>query len=62
MEKLKALRKDKKLTRAQLARLVHVTEGTIYNWENNKAKPTEGNLIKLAEVLEVGDSFFTLNG
>lgn len=52
MENLKKLRKDKKLTQMQLAKLVGVSLMTIRLWENGVGKPNRENYDKLMNALE----------
>lgn len=53
-ERLKELRKDKKLNKSQLARMVEVSDVTVGYWESGAIKAiTSENLIKLAGALEI---------
>jgi len=51
-DKLKILRKRKKLTQNELANLLGISQKSYSNWENNKAEPTLENIVKLANILE----------
>ena len=52
-ERLKELRREKKLTMKQLADILHVTEMAISHWENNKRVPNIQIIIKLAKFFNV---------
>lgn len=57
MERIKELRKAKKLTQAQLAKLLDVTQQTIAQWENGKTVPSDAKLEELARALETTVSY-----
>ena len=50
--KLKELRKEKKITQDELAKLMNVHKGSISNWENGYRFPEEKILLKLAELYD----------
>ena len=52
-EKIKELRKDKKITRRKLANKLDVSLNTVYNWENNKFDPSLFNCIVMADAFGV---------
>ncbi len=45
------LRKAKELTQMQLASLLNVTTGTVYNWERGRAEPKARQIVQLAAIL-----------
>lgn len=56
-ERLKALRKEKKLTQPQLAKMLGVSNGLISFWENGVNEPTINYLIKLCKIFEVSADY-----
>lgn len=50
---LKELRKNNKLTQAQLAKKLHVSKATIIRWENNYKMPGIESLIQLAHLYHI---------
>lgn len=52
-QKLKELRKEKKLTQTELASKLNISQKLYSNWESGKAEPTLDNIIKLANILDV---------
>lgn len=56
-EKLKVLRKKKRLTQQEVADLVHVDRVRITNWENGKREPNFENLSMLACIFDVSIDF-----
>jgi len=52
-ERLKNIRKSKKITQQQLSKALGVGQSTIANYENNTRFPMENTLIELAAYLEV---------
>lgn len=52
-ERLRALRKDKKLTQIQLAEMLSVSNGTVAMWETNKRTPDSETLAKIAAFFDV---------
>lgn len=49
---LKELRIKAKLTQAELARKLNVTQQTVSQWESGNAKPTIDTIVKIAKVLK----------
>ena len=49
--KIRELREQRGLTRAQVAEALDVTETAVYKWETGKAYPSADNLPLLAEAL-----------
>ena len=56
-ERLKFLRKEKKLTQTELAKMLNTTQGTVGKWENNKLEPNFKKLILLAKYLSVSTDY-----
>lgn len=52
-ERLKTLRKEKKLTQKELAEQIGIKRNSYSDWENNKTSPSFENLVKLADLFEV---------
>lgn len=52
-ERLKTLRKEKKLTQKELAEQIGISQKSYSHWESGKNEPSLENLIKLADLLEV---------
>jgi len=52
-ERLKELRKEKKLTQKQLSKLINVSEDCIYFWEKARSEPSILDLINLSNIFEV---------
>lgn len=50
-ERIRELRKRKKMTQADVARKVGVSSPTITQWENNQTAPKGDNLLKVSQVL-----------
>ncbi len=55
--KIRAARKDKKMTQEELADRIGAARPSISYWENGKVKPDSESLRKLAEVLKVPMSY-----
>lgn len=53
MDNLKELRKQKKLSQIEIAKLIGVTANTYRNWEYGANDPSEENMEKLKEVLDI---------
>ena len=51
MERLKQIRKSKKITQKQMAALIFVSERTYQNYELGVTEPSLSTLLKMAEVL-----------
>ncbi len=56
-DKLRQLRREKKLTQNQLAQILNVSNGTIAMWETNKRQPDIETIKKIAKVLEVSTDY-----
>ena len=52
-ERLKTLRKEKKLTQKELAEQIGISQKSYSHWETGKNEPSLENLIKLADLFEV---------
>ena len=52
-DKLKKIRKDKKLTQTQLAALCGISRNSIVNWETGKSTPKVGDIEKLSAILGI---------
>ena len=52
-ERLKQLRKEKKLTQKELAIALNIPYRTLLNWELNTRKPSYENMIKMQEFFNV---------
>lgn len=58
--KLKLLRKSKKMSQTELAKLLQVDQRTVSAWENDVCQPSFEKLSKLCEVFdETFDSILT---
>lgn len=53
MNNIKKLRKEKKLTQIELARLCHITQGTLSGYETGRYEPDMETLKRLADVFSV---------
>ena len=62
MEKLKKLRKCKKITQEQLAEKLDISRSKVSSWETNKRDMSITDAIKLATIYEVSlDNLFEIN-
>lgn len=52
-ERLKELRRDRKMSQNALALMLHVSGNTIYAWENDKQEPSMHALFRLSEIFNV---------
>ena len=52
-ERLKTLRKQVKLTQTQIAEKLNISQQAYASWERGVKKPTQENLVKIAQVLNV---------
>ncbi|PCR82270.1 transcriptional regulator [Streptococcus salivarius] len=52
-ERLKELRKQAHLTQVELASKLGIVQSSYADWERGKKKPTQDNLVKIAQVLNV---------
>lgn len=57
-QKIKALRKEMKLSQKELADMIGVTQSSIYCWEKGTRKPKLEQLIKLSKVLCIPLDYF----
>lgn len=60
-EKLRAARKDKKLTQKELASKIGAAHNSISNWENDQNKPDPDTIQELCWVLDVTPNYFFSN-
>ena len=56
-EKIKELRKERKLTQKELAESIGQAQSTIVYWERNQQEPTISSLKKLCELFEVSADY-----
>ena len=56
-QRIRALRKNNKITQEQLAESMGVARPTISSWENNENKPTTENLFILASILKTSATY-----
>ena len=56
-EKLKSLRKERRLGQIELAKELGVSKGTISLWENGLREPTMSSLIRIAKYFDVSVDF-----
>ena len=57
-QRLKALRKEKKMSQEKLGSQLNISKVAVSNWENGKSFPTMENLNELAKVLDVETHYF----
>lgn len=60
-ERLKTLRKQVKLTQAQIAEKLNISQQAYASWERGVKKPTQDNLVKIAQILNVSVDFLVGN-
>ena len=60
-ERLKILRKQVKLTQAQIAEKLNISQQAYASWERGVKKPTQDNLVKIAQVLNVSIDYLVGN-
>ena len=60
-ERLKTLRKQVKLTQAQIAEKLNISQQAYASWERGVKKPTQENLVKIAQVLNVSIDYLVGN-
>ena len=60
-ERLKTLRKQVKLTQAQIAKKIDISQQAYASWERGAKKPTQENLVKIAQVLNVSVDYLVGN-
>lgn len=47
------LRKEKGIKQIDFARMLHVTQGAVSQWENNRTRPDTDQLLSIASLFEV---------
>ena len=60
-ERLKELRKQADLTQVELAGKLGIVQSSYADWERGKKKPTQENLVKIAQVLNVSVDYLVGN-
>lgn len=60
-ERLKTLRKQVKLTQAQIAEKLNISQQAYASWEQGVKKPTQDNLVKIAQILNVSVDYLVGN-
>lgn len=60
-ERLKTLRKQVKLTQAQIAEKLNISQQAYSSWEHGTKKPTQENLVKIAQILNVSVDYLVGN-
>ena len=60
-ERLKTLRKQGKLTQAQIAEKLNISQQAYASWERGVKKPTQDNLVKIAQILNVSIDYLVGN-
>jgi len=60
-ERLKTLRKQVKLTQAQIAEKLNISQQAYASWECGVKKPIQENLVKIAQVLNVSIDYLVGN-
>lgn len=56
-ERLLELRKEKKISQAELAKKINVSYAVICYWETDRAEPSAPNLVKLADYFSVSADY-----
>ncbi|MFD3019492.1 helix-turn-helix domain-containing protein, partial [Streptococcus agalactiae] len=56
-QKLKELRKEKKLTQTELASKLNISQKSYSNWETGKSEPNLENVVKLAKLFKTTTDF-----
>jgi transcriptional regulator with XRE-family HTH domain len=57
LENLTLLRKEKRLSQADLAQIFNVAQNTVSNWENGEREPDNITLVRLAEYFGVSTDY-----
>ncbi|KRL84564.1 MULTISPECIES: helix-turn-helix domain-containing protein [Ligilactobacillus] len=52
-QRIRDLRKEKRISQTELANVVHVSQQTVTAWENDKAEPSSSAISKLADFFGV---------
>lgn len=60
-ERLKTLRKQGKFTQVQIAEKLDISQQAYASWERGVKKPTQENLVKIAQVLNVSVDYLVGN-
>ena len=60
-ERLKELRKQAHLTQVELAKRLGIGQSSYADWERGKKKPTQENLVKIAQILNVSVDYLVGN-
>lgn len=60
-ERLKKLRKDTDLTQVDVAEKLGISQPAYASWERGVKKPTQDNLVKIAQVLNVSVDYLVGN-
>lgn len=60
-ERLKTLREQVKLTQTQVAKKLNISQQAYASWERGVKKPTQENLVKIAQVLNVSVDYLVGN-
>ncbi|MDU6318242.1 MAG: helix-turn-helix transcriptional regulator [Streptococcus mitis] len=58
---MKTLRKQVKLTQAQIAEKLNISQQAYASWERGAKKPTQENLVKIAQILNVSVDYLVGN-
>lgn len=61
MNRISALRKEKKMSQTELANMLNVSQGTLSFWENEKYDIDNESLIKLSEIFNVSTDYILCN-
>ena len=60
-ERLKELRKQAHLTQVELAKRLGIGQSSYADWDRGKKKPTQENLVKIAQILNVSIDYLVGN-
>lgn len=53
MTKIKELRKARRMSQAELAEMLHITQTSVSQWETGKTEPSFDTLVKMSEIFGV---------
>lgn len=56
-EKIRQLRKDRKLSQTQLAKILSISQDTISLWETGKSLPDANNIVAICKFFEVSADY-----
>lgn len=56
-DRILELRKDRNITKKQLAKYLFVTEQSVVNWENRENTPTVETLIKISDFFSISSDY-----